>query len=103
MRVVSLMQRNLNAFFVLMVMLLLSACGGSGGSDSPSSSPMPLGYAVKGPVSNANIAVYSLNEDGSRGADILATTTTDSAGGYNLVLLPAPAREQATITQVFTT
>jgi hypothetical protein len=49
----------------------------------PTAGDMLSGQAMKGPVADANVLVYALNEDGSRGT-LLAQTTTDAKGLYSV-------------------
>ena len=78
--------------------VVLTGCGGGGGGTSdysppPSNSasaPQQLnGSGVKGPLANANVAIYALDaaQPGQKGA-LLASGTTDSTAAISGVMLP---------------
>ncbi len=69
----------------------LSACGGGGGGGSDPPPPVDTsvtvalaGTAAKGPMANADVAVYAVAADGTVGSTALATGTTSATGAYSL-------------------
>lgn len=67
----------------LVALAALTACGGGGSASSPPVVTV-AGTASKGLMANADVAVYAVGVDGKLAAVPLATTTTDSAGKYQL-------------------
>jgi hypothetical protein len=70
--------------------VLVSACGGGGGSDTPapslpSASTTISGVASKGPLKQALVTAYKVKDDGTRG-DAITSKETDDTGGYTLDL-----------------
>ena len=88
-----------NTGFSFILITLLSACGGGGGSDSVAVVDNPVvpkvqsltGSGVKGPLANADVTVYAFDasKPGFKGAVIDTATTDNSAAIINLAL-PLP-------------
>lgn len=79
---------------VAFMLLSLFSCGGGGSGESAAPAPTNAtisGSVVKGPVTGATVTFYSLNADGSKGAQ-LGTTTTDAGGNFTVTLTPAPTK-----------
>lgn len=81
------------------VALALAACGGDGGGDTsatpsstgaaPSGGTSVSGTVIAGAVNGATVTAYALAADGSHG-DALGSVTTDSGGGFSLLLSAIP-------------
>ena len=69
-------------FFSLLTVLLLTGCGGGGGT-SGSLTGTISGTAAKGPVAGATVTAYGLNASGMQGAQ-LGTAMTDAQGNFSL-------------------
>lgn len=80
------------------VVATLAACGGGGG-DSASTGGNPgsqsnvsvSGVASKGLLLKALVTAYAVNADGSKGAALASTSTSETDGSYTLTGLPAGA------------
>ena len=81
-------QRPLAAGVILSGILSLAACGGGGGGGDSTVPIAPVtggtiaGVAAKGILKNAGVTAYCGNSEAA--ADLLASTTTDTAGAYSL-------------------
>lgn len=74
---------------------LLISCGGGGGGNpqapAPQQSFVLRGVATLGPLRNANVVVYELDADGSRGAALgQAQTASDHSGSFSITLSRPP-------------
>lgn len=80
-------RRATAAAFAAGIGLMLTACGGGGGSDAPAapSATRLTGAAVKGVIRNADVTVIELasNLNGSDGR-VVGTGTTTSSGAYEV-------------------
>lgn len=71
--------------FLTLIVLLFSGCGGGGGSSSSTSTAGAGGAGAKGPfVLGSTVMAYQLENNGSRTATDVNTTTTDNLGHYSL-------------------
>jgi len=97
----SILKTKFAALLFTAIVLLLSACGGGGGGGGGGNSggggdtgQINLqGLATKGPIAQGTVNVYLLNQDGTRGATPIASTTTDQNGQYQVsvpVLVSTP-------------
>lgn len=91
---------NLNLFFqnttltgkmlaVLVSILILTGCGGSGGGSSTPVADFMVtleGGIVKGKVSGASISVFAVDSSGVKTGSAIATATTDADGMYTIAL-----------------
>jgi hypothetical protein len=58
----------------------------------PENCPVVSGVAAKGPLNNANVAVYNLNGDGTKGGLLASSSTAnDGTGKFSVVLPSQPA------------
>jgi hypothetical protein len=77
--------------FSLVTLILLAGCGGGGGEGSTSSNTSPeasrsgviSGTATKGPVSGATVTAFSMNTNGTKGAQI-GSAQTDGEGNFSI-------------------
>ena len=75
----------------LVTLVLLAGCGGGGGEGSTSSNTSPeasrsgviSGTATKGPVSGATVTAFSMNTNGTKGAQI-GSAQTDGEGNFSI-------------------
>ena len=93
------MMRN-PCFAAVAAAVLLVACGGGGGGgDSsptpsvPSTASVALsGFAAKGRMANADVAVYAVNADGSVGSSAISSGSTAADGAYTLNFTATPGQ-----------
>jgi len=80
------MRNNLTMFlFSVLVVTLVSACGGGSGSSTPTSSVRVSGAVIKGPVAGAMVKAYGVTTSGAKGAQI-GETMTDHQGNFSFTL-----------------
>ncbi len=75
------------ASLLLLTLGLTVGCGGGGGGGGGTTTP-PTGVSIsgsvtKGAIGNAEINIYSLNSDGSRGSRVAGPFTSDSTGRWS--------------------
>lgn len=85
----SCLRKLLLALVYAFATALVASCGGGGAGESisPPPSPSPLlpalsGQVIKGLVTNSNVTLYALNEDGLKTA--LTSVTTGATGSFSL-------------------
>lgn len=83
------MRKFMSLFSLVLLPLVLFACGGGGGGGSAggdsADSTVIAGVASKGPLNNASIRVHAVNTNGSIGS-LLGSTTTDEQGNYSVTI-----------------
>jgi hypothetical protein len=80
--------RNVQVFMALILLIgsmtLLFGCGGGGGGTTPTAGGTISGTAVKGPVNNATVTAFAIN-NGIMGAQI-GSGPTDAQGNFNFAI-----------------
>lgn len=83
------MRKFMSLFSLVLLPLVLFACGGGGGGGSAggdsADSTVITGVASKGPLNMASIRVHAVNTNGSIGS-LLGSTTTDESGNYSVTI-----------------
>lgn len=83
------MRKFMSLFSLVLLPLVLFACGGGGGGGSAggdsADSTVIAGVASKGPLNMASIRVHAVNTNGSIGS-LLGSTTTDEQGNYSVTI-----------------
>ncbi len=69
--------------FSLVTLILLAGCGGGGGAGDVASGGVISGTAIKGPVSGATVTAFTMNTNGTRGAQI-GSGQTDGQGNFSI-------------------
>jgi len=83
--------QNVLVVLWLCLSLFLTACGGSGGADSASSTTQRLqGKAIKGVISNGLVTASRWESDEQQAVE-LASARTDASGGYQLDIPRQPS------------